>query len=203
MTEPLSYAYEIRDGLLPVSWEQFHSLCKGLALAVAPYQPDIILAVGRGGYYPGTLLAHLLRVEVMPVRLSRRVNDVVTHKKPKWLVKPPESVKGQRVLVVDEISDTGETLRKVAKRARKLGAAEVRTAVLYAHTHSADVPDYIGIISDALIMNPWDREIVVDGGIVAHPEYLGALEQQEVTLTPSLLIDAPTTQPAKQPASDG
>ena len=202
MSQREPYAYENRDGLLPVSWAMFHGLCKGLALAVAPYQPDVVLAVGRGGYYPGTLIAHLLRVEVYPIRLSRRVKDVVTHKRPKWLVKPPKSVKGQRVLVVDEICDSGGTLKKVAKRARKLGASEVRTAVLYAHTHSMDVPDYIGIISDALILNPWDREIVEDGRIVVQPEYLGALRQQGAALTPSLLIDAPVQQPAKTPTAE-
>ena len=203
MEQPESYAYENRVGVEPISWEVFHGLCKGLALAAADFAPEMILAVGPGGYYPGTLLAHLLRAEITPVRLSRRVNDVVTHKRPKWLVKPPKSIKGKRVLVVDEICDTGETLGKVAKRANKLGAAEVRTAVLYAHTHSAAIPDYIGLISDALLMNPWDREIVSGRGLVVHPEYLGALEQQGLALSPALLVDAPLRRPAKTPPTDG
>jgi hypoxanthine phosphoribosyltransferase len=198
VSQPESYAYENRDGLQPISWPLFHSLCKGLALAVAPYQPEVILAVGRGGYYPGTLLAHILRVDVFPVRLSRRVNDVVTHKRPRWVVKPPKSIKGRRVLVVDEICDTGETLKKVAKRAEKLGAT-VQTAVLYAHTHSATVPDYIGIITDALILNPWDREVVQDGAFIVHPEYAGAFEAQGIAISPALLIDAPPMRLAKLP----
>lgn len=200
MTEPASYAYENREGLLPVTWELFHGLCKGLALAVAPYRPEIILAVGRGGYYPGTLIAHLLRAEVYPVRLSRRVGDVIKHKHPKWLVKPPKLLKGKRVLVVDEICDTGETLQRVAKSARKRDAADVRTAVLYAHSQRADVPDYVGLVSDALILNPWDRETVDGETIVFHPEYLGAFEQQGITPDATLRIAAPTQPPAKHPA---
>jgi hypoxanthine phosphoribosyltransferase len=199
MSEPTPYAYENREGLLPVTWELFHGLCKGLALAVAAYQPELILAVGRGGYYPGTLISHMLRADIYPVRLSRRVGDVVTHRRPKWVVKPPKAVKGKRVLVVDEICDTGETLEKVAKSAKKRGAAEVRTAVLYSHTHRAAVPDYIGLISDELILNPWDREIVERDGFVFHPEYLGAFEQQGIALSPELRIDAPTMPPAKRP----
>jgi len=203
MEQPEPYAYENRAGVEPISWEAFHGLCKGLALAVADYAPEIILAVGRGGYYPGTLLAHLLRADIHPVQLSRRVNDVVTHKRPKWLLKPPNTIKGRRVLVVDEICDTGATLQKVAKRADKLGAKAVRTAMLYSHTHGAHIPDYIGLITDSLILNPWDREIVAGDGFVAHPEYLGALEQQGVELSSMLLIDAPTTRPAKVPPDEG
>jgi len=66
------YAYSTRTGVRPISWEDFHGICKALALAVSHFQPEVIVPIGRGGYYPGTLLAHLLRVEIYPVRVSRR-----------------------------------------------------------------------------------------------------------------------------------
>jgi hypoxanthine phosphoribosyltransferase len=178
VTENRSYDYGERRGVLSISWEQFHGLCKGLALAVSAYRPEIILAVGRGGYYPGTLLAHLLRVELYPIRLSRRERDVIVRRTPRWLVAPPALVSGARILVVDEIADTGQTLRLAAAKARELDAAEVRCAVLYAHGTGANAADYVGRISDALVVNPWDHEIVVDGVFVHHPEYLQALADQ-------------------------
>jgi hypoxanthine phosphoribosyltransferase len=192
-----SYSYENRTGVHPISWNDFHGICKGLAKAVAPFDPEIILAVGRGGYYPGTLISHMLRVEIYPVRISRRVNDVVKHKKPKWLVKPPKLVKGRRVLIVDEISSTGETLLKVKKRVEKMGAAEVRSAVMYAHSWGTDVPDYIGLISDELLLNPWDREIFADGKFQFHPEYADALRQQGIKPDSKLLIGMKPTKVAK------
>jgi hypoxanthine phosphoribosyltransferase len=192
-----SYAYENRSGIHPISWEDFHAICKGLARAAARYDPEIVLAVGRGGYYPGTLISHILRAEIYPVRISRRVNDVVKHKKPKWLVKPPKLVKNRRVLIVDEISSTGETLLKVKKRVLKMGAKEVRSAVMYAHTGGTDVPDYIGLITDELLLNPWDREIYADGRFRFHPEYVGALEQQGIPADSSLLIDVKAVRVAK------
>lgn len=169
------YDYTNRQGILPVSWDDFHGLCKGLVQAAAPWQPQIVLAVGRGGYYPGTLIAHILRLELYPVRLSRRVRDEIVHDQPQWSIRPPDAVKGQRVLVVDEISSTGETLLMVKTEAERLGAGEVRTAVLYAHTRGAGASDYVGLISDALILNPWDREIYAGGQFQIHPEYAGAL----------------------------
>jgi hypoxanthine phosphoribosyltransferase len=191
------YDYSTRKGIRPISWEDFHGLCKGLARAVAPFDPEIILAVGRGGFYPGTLIAHLLRVEIYPVRLSRRVNDVVQYDHPQWMVRPPDLVRGRRVLVVDEIASTGETLVFVRQEALSLDAQEVRCAVLYAHTWGAEVPDYVGLISDELLLNPWDREIFADGAFVMHPEYADALRQQGVTPDSSLLIDAPEAKIAK------
>ncbi|MFO7322352.1 MAG: phosphoribosyltransferase family protein [Chloroflexota bacterium] len=192
------YAYENRIGIRPISWEDFHGLCKSLASAAADFRPQIILAVGRAGYYPGTLIAHMLQTEIFPVRVSRRVNDEIRYKRPKWIVKPPKDVKDRRVLIVDEICDSGETLQKVKKRAEKLGAKAVRTAVLYSHTHGQNIPDYIGLITDELVLNPWDREIYREGAFIMHPEYVGALEAQGIEPDESLLINAPAFEPMKR-----
>jgi uncharacterized protein len=144
------------------------------------------------------LVAHMLRVDVYPIRLSRRVNDVVTHATPQWSLEPPAAAAGRRVLIVDEISSTGETLTRARARVEALGADAVRTAVLYAHTWGIDTPDYIGLVSDALILNPWDREVVQEGRLVFHPEYAAALAAQGQAAEPSLLIQAPAYELAKE-----
>ncbi len=192
-----SYDYSERRGILPVSWEDFHGLCKGLARAAATFAPEIILAVGRGGFYPGALIAHLLRVDIYPILISRRVKDEVRFEHPRWLVEPPALVAGKRVLIVDEIASTGETLRLAAERAWQLGAADIRTAVLYAHTCGADAADFIGLISDALILNPWDREIFADSEFRFHPEYVAALAEQGIAADAGLLILAREAHPDK------
>jgi hypoxanthine phosphoribosyltransferase len=192
-----AYDYENRKDICPISWQDLYGLCKGLVIATSAFQPEIILPVGRGGYYPGTLIAHLLQVEPYPVRLSRRVHDVVIYQSPQWLVEPPTAVRGRRVLIVDEICGTGETLTMVKERAEAMGAQAVKSAVLYAHTKGVAIPDYIGLISDALILNPWDREIFRDGAFQFHPEYVQALAQQDLEADPSLLIDAPAIKVAK------
>lgn len=200
MTESRSYDYGERRDVKPISWEDFHSLCKGLALAVSACAPEVILAIGRGGHFPGTLLAHLLQVELYPIRLSRRERDVVVHRRPRWLVPPPPIVSGARVLVVDEIADTGETLRLAAAKARELGAIDVRSAVLYAHATGATVAYYVGLLSDALIINPWDREILSDGSFRVHPEYLAALAAQGIA--PDVLGSVPAPRRPTMPPSD-
>ena len=163
---------------------------KALAVAVAPWGPEVVLPVLRGGAYAGALLAHMLQIEVYPVRLSRRRDDVVVRQTPLWLVEPPAAVAGRRVLVVDEMCSSGQTLRMVKARALERGAAEARTATLYAHTWGADAVDYTGLISDELVLNPWDREILRDGAFVMHPEYAAALAQQGLAADAALLIPA-------------
>lgn len=183
-----SYSYEGRQGVRPISWVDFHGICKGLALAASKYAPDLILGVVRGGLYAATLVAHLLRKDLYPIRVTRRVNDVVTYQHPVWLTTLPDAVKGAKVLIVDEICSTGATLTTIKDEALRIGAAEARCAVMCAHTRGKDIPDYIGLISDELILNPWDREILKDGQFVFHPEYVFALEKQGIQPDQALLL---------------
>lgn len=192
------YSYESRQGAIPVSWEDFVAICKGLALAVAPFEPELILGVARGGLYPATLLSHLLQVELYPVRITRRFRDAVVHDRPIWLVRPPEILAGRRVLIVDEICSEGETITMIRDEVRRLGAREIRSAVMYAHERGAAIPDYIGIVSDALILNPWDREVVRGGEFVPHPEYLHAFHQQGMDPPASLIPGIAARAPEKR-----
>jgi hypoxanthine phosphoribosyltransferase len=187
MSQPF-YAYDDRESVLPISWEDFFALCKGLALAVSTYNPDIVLGIARGGLYPATLLSHMLQAELYPIRVTSRFKDQVVYDEPRWLVKPPALVHNQKVLIVDEICAEGKTLALVRQAVEALGAKEIRSAVLYAHTQGKDIPEYVGVVSDALILNPWDREIVSDGQFVFHPEYVFALQKQAIAPTPSLLL---------------
>ncbi len=192
------YDYSTRQGVRPVSWNEFHGICKGLAVAIAPFAPEIILPVGRGGHYPGTLISHLIQAEIYPVRVSRRVNDIVKFQTPQWRLRPPELVQHHRVLVVDEICGSGETLNMIKHEVENMGAAAVRTAVMYAHSWGTDIPDYIGLISDELLLNPWDREIYADSEFRFHPEYIIALREQGVEPQDDLLIDAPVVKAVKE-----
>ncbi len=185
-----SYDYSTRKGIHPISWEDFHGIWKALALSLSHFHPEAIVPIGRGGYYPGALLAHLLQVEIYPVRVSRRINDIVVYKEPRWIIPPSVEIAHRRVVVVDEICDSGETIVMVKNKCLEMGASAVKTAVLYAHTKAVHVPDYIGIITDELLLNPWDREVFRDGAFHFNPEYAEALLHQGLDANSELLIPA-------------
>lgn len=193
-----SYDYSTRKGIQPISWEDFHGICKALALSLSHFQPEVIVPIGRGGYYPGALLAHLLQVEIYPVRISRRINDIVIYKEPQWIIPPPAEIANRRAVIVDEICDSGETIVMVKKKCLDLGASTVKSAVLYAHTRAVHAPDYIGIITDELLLNPWDREVFRDGEFRFNPEYAEALQQQGLETNSKLLIPAMVFRLAKE-----
>ena len=193
-----SYDYSTRKGIQPISWEDFHGICKALALSLSHFQPEVIVPIGRGGYYPGALLAHLLQVEIYPVRISRRINDIVIYKEPQWIIPPPAEIANRRAVIVDEICDSGETIVMVKKKCLDLGASTVKSAVLYSHTRAVHAPDYIGIITDELLLNPWDREVFRDGEFRFNPEYAEALQQQGLETNSKLLIPAMVFRLAKE-----
>lgn len=118
-----SYDYSTCTEVHPISWEDFHGISKALAFSVSHFQAEVVVPIGRGGYYPGTLIAHLLQVEIYPVRISRRTNDIVKYKAPQWFVTRPADVAQRRVVVVDEICDSGETIIKVKEKCLVLGAS--------------------------------------------------------------------------------
>lgn len=172
------YDYSRRIGEEHISWERFEQLARQLAIQIEADEPQIILGVARGGLIPATVISFMLRRELYPVRLTRRLNDTVVRPQPTWLVRPPDKVRGRRVVIVDEIADSGRTVALAAEEVRQMGASHVRTAVLYAHTWADPRPDFVGLTSDALILNPWDREVLVDGQFVTHPELAAALRLQ-------------------------
>ena len=167
-------------------------------MSLSHFQPEVIVPIGRGGYYPGALLAHLLQVEIYPVRISRRINDIVIYKEPQWIIQPPAEIAHRRAVIVDEICDSGETIVMVKKKCLDLGASTVKSAVLYAHTRAVHAPDYIGIITDELLLNPWDREVFRDGEFRFNPEYAEALQQQGLETNSKLLIPAMVFRLAKE-----
>ena len=159
-----------------ITWEQFEQLTRALAEQIAPFEPQMILGIARGGLFPATLLSFALRHELYPIRMAHHHSD--SNQPPIWLVPPPEKVNGRRVLIVHEIAESGRTLALAAAHVRTMGASQVRTASLYAHTWANPRPDYVGMTSDALIVSPWDRAVFVDGQWSTHPELSAALHNQ-------------------------
>jgi len=174
-----SYDYQNRKGINEISWGKFQQLCKLLVEKVSGDKIDIILGIARGGLYPATLISAMLQKEFYPLRITRRENDLVKFDQPVWKVDVTGEIKGKAILIVDDITDTGETLKIVAERARNKGANLVKTATLASHAWASPKPDYIGIESDELLIFPWDTQILVNGSWQLHPELQEAKDKKK------------------------
>jgi len=173
-----SYDYVHRKGTEEISWERFGNLYQAIVEWLGDKQIEIVIGIARAGLFPATAVACALRRELYPVRVTRRVNDIVQYESPIWRVDVSSMVTGQRVVVIDEIADSGETLALVASRALERGARQVWTASLVAHSWADPQPDFTPLVSDALVIFPWDKQVYSSGGWHLHPEIEAAIKAQ-------------------------
>ena len=142
-----------------LTWEIFGQATRELADTVAAdgWIPDIVVAVARGGLTVAGALAYALGVKNCGA-INVEFYTGVDARLDVPVVLPPSldlvDVTGLNVLVVDDVADTGHTLRLV-REVLAQHVAEARTAVLYHKTHSVIVPNYSWKATDAWINFPW------------------------------------------------
>ena len=174
-----SYDYTARKGMEEISWDRFSGMVTHLVELLASREVDLVIGIARAGLFPATAISLALRRELYPVRVTRRIDDVVQFERPVWRVDVPATVMNQYVAVIDEIADTGETLALVAARALERGARQAITVSLVAHTWANPQPELTALRSDALVIFPWDRQILHNGAWQLHPEIQAAIARQE------------------------
>jgi uncharacterized protein len=153
-------------GTLVVDWPFFGELCRALALRVArEYQPEVVLGIAKAGVIPGVVVASILQCEFVSMVVSRPDAGEL----PVLVSGPPPTIRGRRVLIVDETCDTGSTMKLALSEVRALRPAEARTAVSF---RTGDYqPDFHAFETDNFIILPWDREIISNGELVVRPDY--------------------------------
>jgi uncharacterized protein len=101
-------------------------------LSLSDFVPDLVVAVGRRGLVPGALVAARLGIPLVQIG-ARLYNDEMParrlHAEPQIDIRQ-DDVAGKKILVADDVSNTGETLQAVKKRLLEAGANAVRTFVL-------------------------------------------------------------------------
>jgi uncharacterized protein len=167
-----------------VSWEDSARLARILAqLLKKEYDrlPDLVIAIGRGGYVPARVVCdELLTTHLTSIRLEHW--GPAASRKENALVKYPLacSVEGMDLLVIDDVTDTGETLATAVHYLHQLRPARIRTGVLHHKISSGFTPDYYAeLVSDwRWILYPW----------AVHEDLSGFLEL-ELTKKPISLSD--------------
>lgn len=151
-----------------LAWTEFPVAVRDLARQVAAsgFRPDVVVAVARGGLVPGGAVAYALGTKGVGTMNVEFYTDIGrTLDDPRVL--PPfmdaAGLPGSRVLVVDDVADSGRTLELVVRLLEGHGA-EVRSAVLYTKPSSVIAPDYSWRETDRWITFPWSAEPPVAGG---------------------------------------
>lgn len=165
------------EGVLELSWELFGELCRVLAIRVVQdYDPEIIVGIAAAGVIPGAVISAMLQREFYVIKITRRESDDGVRQRPEVLSAAPPQLAGRRVLLVDEVCDSGETMRLALAAVRDVGPTEVRTATALVH-EGGHQPDYHALSTDGIVVFPWDREVIESGRLVINPGYENHLKK--------------------------
>jgi len=157
--------------VLEVEWQLFGELSRALALKVSrEFDPELVVGIANAGVIPGATIASILDRPFVSMTVSRRYRpDAQVRETPGIFGEAPSGARGKRVLLVDETCDTGDTIRLAKAAIVNVGAEAVRTAVSF--KTGPFIPDFAAIETEASIILPWDREILVNGQFVLNPAY--------------------------------
>ena len=162
-----------RSSVQELSWADFDRAVQQLALAIKKsFKPEAVVGVAHGGVFVGGALSTALGCEFFPVRISRRSRDKASTtpakasgkaagNKPQLSGEMPRELKGRRVLIVDDVAASGDTLELATSLALKAGAKTVETACLVTRPQGF-TPDHYALPTEALVVFPWDYESVTD-----------------------------------------
>ena len=122
------------------------------------WKPDAIVGIARGGWVHARIACDLLGVkDLFSVKVDHWGVTATKDGKAKLTCPLTGDVTGKKVLVVDDITDTGESLTMAVEHVKECGAAEVKSATLMHIAGSKFVPDYYGVeIAWAWEIWPWN-----------------------------------------------
>ena len=142
------------------SWDQVYDMLMELAKRVkdSGFRPDLIVGVCRGGWAPARVMSDLLEnANTASIRIEFYLAPGVTARKPVISQAIMVPVKGANVLVVDDVSDTGESLKVAVEHLDVCGARAIKTATLYYKPQSIFKPDFFMVQTEQWIIFPWER----------------------------------------------
>jgi len=147
------------DCWLP-SWEDLHEDIKEIVkkIKIDSYQPDIVIALSRGGFVPARVICDLMIIKDL---VSVKVDHwgITAAKDGKAHLRYPISadLSGKKALIVDDITDTGKSMKISKEFVGTLNPKEIKTAAIYHIKTSKFVPDYYSKQIDWIwVVWPWN-----------------------------------------------
>ena len=150
-----------------LGWLEFGDAARYLAGEVVEsgFEPDLVVAIARGGLLLAGAVSYALGIKACGA-LNVEFYTGVDKRLPEPVVLPPmldsAALEARRVLLVDDVSDSGRTLAMVVDLISASGA-DVRTVCLYSKSHTALEPDFVWRRTDRWITFPWSALPPVTG----------------------------------------
>lgn len=141
------------------TWDKIYMMLLRLAQEIkkSSFKPDVIVGVSRGGWLPARVLSDLLdNPNLANVKVEFYLGVAETKGEPTLTQPVSVNVAGKKVLIVDEVADTGKSLKLIKEHLAKEGAKKVKIAAIYYKPWSIIVPDYYAKETSRWIVFPWE-----------------------------------------------
>lgn len=149
--------YRMAIKYLSVGWKDYHGLSQKIAAALLAHEKpfDIIVAIGRGGLTFGHLLSDFLRIPICSITIQS-YTDIQEQGEVHITEGLSSSIENKRVLLVDDIADTGTTLKRAVLYLKTFKPKNITTATLFYKPHSTVRPDYFAKLTKQWILQPFE-----------------------------------------------
>jgi hypoxanthine phosphoribosyltransferase len=169
-----------------VSWAAAERLCERLAgrIRASDYRPERVIAIGRGGYVPARLLCDYLHLmDLTGIKVEHYLAGADRQKQAVIRYPLQADIRGMRVLLVDDVNDSGDTLEVAIRHLQSFEPAEIRSAVIDHKTVSRVAVDYHArqVVKWRWLIYPWALHEDL-GGFLRRAEPVPATPAEAQTL---------------------
>ena len=143
------------------TWSQIYDMLLSQAqkIHISRYKPDIVVGVARGGIIPARILTDLLRSARACHDSSRILRwHSAANVEPILKQALTTNIAGKKALIVDDIADTGKSLKLAKNYLQQQGASQIMTATLYTKPQSITTPDFYEKQTSSWVVFPWDTK---------------------------------------------
>ncbi len=125
-------------------------------LREAGFVPDVLVTILRGGMVIARYMSDFL--DVRDIRSIRVEHYSALEKKEGARIVEPlrQRLDGKKVLIVDDVADTGESLAEAIKHVKEMGASEIKVATLHYKPWSKVTPDFFCQETQSWVIYPWE-----------------------------------------------
>ncbi|OZE33349.1 MULTISPECIES: phosphoribosyltransferase [unclassified Rhodococcus (in: high G+C Gram-positive bacteria)] len=142
-----------------LTWATFGDASRDLTEKIVDdgFVPDIVIAIARGGLIPAGAISYAMGVKAAGTLNVEFYSDIEETLPDPVVLEPlldTDAIVGKKLLVVDDVADSGRTLALVIDLL-KVHTADVRSAVIYTKPRTIVQPDYSWRETDKWINFPW------------------------------------------------
>jgi hypoxanthine phosphoribosyltransferase len=141
-----------------ICWEKYHALVLDLAKKIDT-RPELIVSIGKGGSIPGVILAEHFKVLNLNMGLSSyngsNKGELFEYQ---CIGDSFERIRNKNILIVDDLSDYGDTLDFAVNKFKSQGLEKIKTSTIFIKPRTKHMPNYYveQVPNSTWIVHPWE-----------------------------------------------